>query len=61
MGVCLRGVSADEIPVQQVMFPPLLDGIQIPHWGREIVRVGGGLKGDGWEYATLLDVGIWLY
>lgn len=35
------------MPVQQVMFPPLLDGIQIPHWGREIVSVGGGLK-RGW-------------
>lgn len=39
----LRGVSADEILVQQVLFPPLVNGINTSHWGKEIVSVGGEL------------------
>lgn len=29
------------------MLPPLMDAIQISHWGKEIVSVGGELK-RGW-------------
>lgn len=41
--MCLRRVSAAEIPVHQVVLPPLLDGIQAPCWGRRTLSVGGGL------------------
>jgi len=43
-----RGVSAHEILVRQILFPPLINGIKTPHWGKEIVSVGGGLK-KGWK------------
>lgn len=34
-GVCYWGVSADETLAQQVMLPPLMNGIQTPGWGKD--------------------------
>lgn len=46
--VPLSRVLADEILVEQVTFPPLMNGIQTPHGGKQIVSVGGGLT-RGWK------------
>lgn len=57
-GACATKRSVpDEILVRQVLFPPLMNGIKTPHWGKEIVSVGGGLT-RGWKGdATLLGIG----